>query len=48
MDNFVGIFEEADTFTMRTIDFSLSDIDNFSVLEEFGSIESRFSSKYNW
>lgn len=48
VDNFVGIFEEADTLTMRTIDFSLSDIDNFSVLEEFGSIEGWLSSKYNW
>lgn len=47
MDNFMGVFEEADTLTMRTIDFSLSDIGDLGILEEFWGVEGRFSCKYN-
>ena len=35
----MGVFEEADTLTMRTIDFSLSDIGDLGILEEFWGVE---------
>ncbi len=48
MYDFMCIFKEANTFAMRTINFGLSDINNFSVLEKFRSVESWFCSKYDW
>lgn len=48
IDNFMCIFEEADTFSMRSVDFSLSNVDDLTILEEFGSVEGRFSSQDEW
>ena len=46
VDNFMGVLEEADTFSMRSIDFSFSQIDNFLILKKFGSVEGGLGSKY--
>ena len=46
IDYFVSILEEADTFTMRSINLSLSQIDNFLILEKLRSVESGLSTQY--
>lgn len=42
IDDFVSIFEEADAFSVRTIDLGLADVDYLRIFEEFGSVEGRF------
>lgn len=42
IDDFVGIFEEADAFSMRTIDLGLADVDDLWIFEELGSVKRRF------
>ena len=45
INDFMCIFEEADTFTVRSVDFGLSKVDDLLILEKFRSVESRFSSQ---
>lgn len=42
INNLVGVFEEADSFTVRTVDLRLTNIDYFSVLEKLRSVKGRF------
>ena len=45
INDFMCIFEEADTFTVRSVYFGLSKVDDLLILEKFRSVESRFSSQ---
>ena len=45
VDDFVSIFEKADSSTMRTIDFCLSNINDFIVFKELGSVEGGFGAQ---
>lgn len=47
-DNFMCIFEEADAIAMRSIDLSLSNVDNFSIFEKFGWVEGRLGGQHSW
>ena len=46
INNLVGVFEEADSFTVRTVDLRLTNIDYFSVLEKLRSVKGRFHAQY--
>ena len=41
VDYLMSVLEETDTFAMRPVNLGLTDVDDFSVLEEFRSIEGR-------
>lgn len=46
--NFMGVLEEADATTMWAIYLGLSDVDDFSIFEEFRGIEGGFSGQNSW
>lgn len=45
IDDFVSVFEEADTFAMWSVDLGFPEIDNFIVFEEFRGVEGGLSSE---
>jgi hypothetical protein len=48
VDDLVSTLEEANALAVRSVDLSLSNIDDFCVFKEFGVVERRFYAKNNW
>jgi hypothetical protein len=48
VDDLVSALEETNALAVRSVDLSLSNIDDFCVFKEFGVVERRFYAKNNW